>query len=122
LRKGIAIRRPDEDYPVAVYVRDDGANGPSLLFRAGDVLTIVALDAALGDGRTVRGALLEALLKGCTVAASVPEASAPPPAPAPAAGAGIPTIRLLVGAEGEPARSILFEHDADGNITRAVRE
>jgi hypothetical protein len=107
--KDFELRRPAEDYAVHIRVERDGPRGLSLLFRAGNVVTLVPLDAPIGDGskcpngapRTLRSALLEHLLVGATIEA---------PAQAPATRAAVP---------GE-ARELLFEHDADGNIVRAI--
>lgn len=105
--KDFEIRRPSEDYAVHFKMAQD-AGSPALAIRTGDRVTIVPLDRLLpnNSGKTVRAALLEALFQGCQVESRTFTSSAP----ASATGAAMP---------GE-AREILFEHDADGNIIRAI--
>lgn len=106
--KSFEIRRPSTDQPVVLMCTSDGKNGYSLAVKIADVVTLIPLDAPLADGskcqngapRTVRLALLEQLLVGCTLD--------PGAAPAPAARSG------------REVRELLFELDDEGNIRRAI--
>jgi hypothetical protein len=139
MTKSFEIRRPGKGHALYLNVEKDGPRGPSLVIHnQGDAaVTVVALDVPIGDGsknadgspRTLRAALLEKLLQGCSMTpGSPPSARArlskgrTPALATPTAPAGVPTIRLILeGASPAPVgpRAMRFLYDNDGNVIGA---